>query len=74
MEGGIVDTAIVTLQDVFHSGEIIECFKSAWARVGSVFTQPRDVPHTNRLVHGGRDDQIVLGVETGGHNIVGVAC
>lgn len=36
--------------------------------------QPRTIPNPNRLVKGGRDDKILLGMELSAHGVMVVAC
>ena len=82
MEHGEVDTAIVAFQDVLDGGEGVEGLEAGGshsaralvlrAAVGRL-AQTGDVPNSNRLVHRRGDDQVLLGVELGGHNVVRVA-
>jgi len=85
MEHGIVDAAVVTFKDVFDGGEGIKGLKVARStaatttglvasrtssRVGGRFAEAGNVPNAYRLVHGRGDDEIVLEVKLGRHDIV----
>ena len=84
MEGGPVDTSIVTFQDVLDDcvcvpeqvcltlvrpGHLL--FKGHGSLVRLILLpQTGDVPHSDRQIHRGRDDEIVPWVELGTHDIV----
>ena len=68
-----VDAAVVTLKHILDGREVIERVESAWRCVGGVLAQSRDIPHAYSLVLGRRDDEVILGMELGGHDIMGVA-
>lgn len=83
MEHGEVDAAIVTFQDMLDRGEGVESLEAGGthrartlvlrAAVGRL-AQTGDVPDSNCLVHRRGDDQVILGMELDGHDIVRVAC
>lgn len=86
MERCKVDTTIMSLEHVFDGRERIECVKVShstgrstwtthrWVGTGRGFAKGRDVPYSDGLIHRGRDYEIFLWVEEGGHDIVRVAC
>src|SRR6266446_2549126 len=51
VEDSIIDTTIVTLQDVFDRGEIVESVESARGCIGCTFAQTRDITYRDVLFH-----------------------
>ena len=72
MESGEVDSSVMSLEDIFDCGEVVERVKGARCAVGSVLAKTGDVPYAYSLVLGRRDDQVFLRMKLGGHDIVGV--
>lgn len=50
VEGSVVDTAIVSLENVFHRRKSVEAIECARGGSGRSFTQSRDVPYAYGLV------------------------
>ena len=83
MERGPVDAAVVAFEDVLDHGVGI-AKEISLAAVGScdllldahglsggvLFAQSADVPNAHSLVHGSRDDEVLLGVELSAHDVV----
>ena len=70
VERRVVDSTVVAFQYIFHCREIVESVKSSGRRVRSAFSKTGNIPNSNGLIHGGRNDKIFLGVELRRHNVV----
>jgi hypothetical protein len=80
VEGGPVDTTVVALKDILDnsvaaSEEVgVDLLREAEDVVGGgggrLATDATDVPDADGLVEGGRDNEVVRGVEGGGHDVV----
>ena len=68
-----VDATVMTLQDPFDGRERVKGVKCSWRSVRGALAQRRDVPDTDCLIDGGRDDQVVTRVERGRHDVVRVS-
>ena len=73
VEGGEIDASVMALEDILYGREGVERFKAVRTRAGSALSQTGYVPDAHCLVHGCRDDEVVLWMELGGHDIVRVA-
>ena len=63
VEYGKIDTAIVPLKNVFDGRKGIERFEIARSSVWCAFSETRDIPHSDGLIHGGRNDEVFFWVE-----------
>lgn len=79
VEHGIVDAPVVALQNVLDGREAVEGLKIARASTARSLVllpavgrlaQSRDVPDSNGLIHRCGYDEVLLGVELGGHDVV----
>lgn len=81
MEARPVHTTLVTLQNVLDGahdvcGEMAQDAATALRRcahLAALLLQPRNVPHADRLVQRGADDQVLLGMELRTHHVMVVA-
>ena len=72
MEDSIIDTTVVAFQNILYCGEVVKCVESARSCIWSILAQARYVPYSDGLVHRCRDYEIILRMEEGRHDIVGV--
>lgn len=83
VEGNPVDPPIMTLENKFHhricvskhiglagigAGHLVFEGDRSWRRV--LLSEPGNIPDADRLIQGGRNNQIVFGVELCTHHIV----
>jgi hypothetical protein len=73
VEDSIVDTTVMTFQDILDRWEVVECVECAGGWIGCTFTQTRDIPYPDGLIHGCGHDKVFLGMEEGWHYIVRMA-
>lgn len=73
MEDSVIHATIVTFQHILDGRERVVGFKVSRAGAWLALSQSGDVPHSDGLIHGGRDDEVVLRVEVGGHHVVRVS-
>jgi hypothetical protein len=62
----------MALQNVLDSRKGIKSFKVSGASTWLSFAKARDIPNTNGLVHGCRNNKVIFGMEVCGHDIVGM--
>jgi hypothetical protein len=75
MKHSPVDPAVVALEHVLDGREVIvrvELTARARRLLWRALAKTGDVPDADRLVHGGRDDEVLLRVEERAHDEVGV--
>lgn len=70
VEGGEIDAPVMALEDILYGRKGVERLETVWTSAGGALSQAGYVPHAHGLVHGRRDDEIVLWMELGGHDIV----
>jgi hypothetical protein len=83
VEGDPVDTTVVTLEHKLNHGVSVTehvglllvrardlILKGHGCRSRVLLAQARNVPDANGLIKRGRDDQVILGMELGAHDVV----
>jgi len=65
VEDSIIDTTVVTFQDILDRREVVECVKCTRCCTGCTLAQAGDIPYPDGLIHGCRDNEIFLGMEEG---------
>lgn len=73
MELRPVHAAVVTLKHIFDGRERIEGLEPTGCRVRRALAQTGDVPDAHGLVHRCRDNEVLLRVEEGRHDVMGVS-
>ena len=73
MKGRKVDAAIMPLKYILHCGEVVERVECARGAIRCVLAEAGYVPHADGLILGCGDNQVLLRVELGGHDVVRVS-